>query len=151
MTDTINRSLRDLNTVVDAGSNPPELHITETRNGRQTYTLRTERDTGAGTRAKDIILFDLAILRNTNLPVLVHDSTLLKSIGDKPIEAIMTLYAQTGKGHKQVFIAFDKRGSYSEETQRIVDDHIVCILNTGKRSLYGKRWNMVNEESESQM
>ena len=149
MTDGINTSLKRLNDEVDAGSNPPELHIAERRNGKQTYTFGTERDTGAGTRAKDVILLDLVLLRNTNLPVLIHDSTLLKNIGDDPIENIMRLYAETDAMSKQVFIAFDKKESYSPETQRIIDDHAVVSLSAGKRSLYGRRWNMAEGSMES--
>ncbi|PLS29550.1 DUF2326 domain-containing protein [Bifidobacterium parmae] len=150
MADTVNASLRQLNDAVDAGNNPPELHISETRNGKQSYTFGTERDTGAGTRAKDVVLLDLTVLEHTALPVLIHDSTLLKNIGDEPIESIMALYAKTDVQDKQVFIAFDKRGSYSEKTQRIVDDHTVVSLNADGRSLYGRRWNKIEEQSDTQ-
>ena len=147
MTATVNDALRQLNDAVDAECNPPKLRIKEGRKGRQSYTFGTERDTGAGTRAKDVIILDLAVLEHTGLPLLIHDSTLLKNIGDEPVEAIMDLYANTDVLDKQVFIAFDKRGSYSAKTQRIVDEHTVVALNAGRRSLYGRRWNTA-EESE---
>lgn len=149
MADTVNESLKQLNDSVDAGNNPPELRISETRGGKQSYTFGTERDTGAGTRAKDVILLDLTILEHTDLPVLIHDSTLLKNIGDEPIESIMELYAGTDATDKQVFIAFDKRGSYSGKTRRIVADHTVVSLNAGGRELYGRRWNRIEEREES--
>lgn len=149
MSDTINNALKQLNDAVDAGSNPPQLHIKETPKGRQSYTYGTERDTGAGTRAKDVILLDLAVLEHTGLPLLIHDSTLLKNIGDEPIEAIMNLYAKTDLMNKQVFIAFDKHGSYSDKTQRIVEKHAVVSLNADEHSLYGRRWNKVEESVES--
>lgn len=149
MTGTINDALKQLNDVVDAGNNPPKLRISETRNGKQSYTFGTERDTGAGTRAKDVVLLDLTVLGHTNLPVLIHDSTLLKNIGDEPVESIMELYAKTDVTGKQVFIGFDKRGSYSQKTRQIVDDHTVVFLNADERALYGRRWNKIEEQEES--
>ena len=149
MTDIVNHALRRLNEVVDVDSNPPKLDIKEGRKGKQSYTFGTERDTGAGTRAKDVIILDLSILERTGLPFLIHDSTLLKNIGDEPIEIIMDLYAKTDAMGKQVFIAFDKRGSYSERTQRVVDAHTVVTLNAYEHSLYGRRWNKAEEEPAS--
>ena len=149
MTDIVNHALRRLNEVVDVDSNPPKLDIKEGRKGKQSYTFGTERDTGAGTRAKDVIILDLSILERTGLPFLIHDSTLLKNIGDEPIEIIMELYAKTDAMGKQVFIEFDKRGSYSERTQRVVDAHTVVTLNAYEHSLYGRRWNKAEEEPAS--
>lgn len=149
MAGTINTALKQLNDAVDTGNNPPDLRISETRNGKQSYMFGTERDTGAGTRAKDVVLLDLVILEHTDLPMLIHDSTLLKNIGDEPIESIMEMYAKTDAMGKQVFIAFDKRGSYSEKTRQIIDDHTVVSLNADERALYGRRWNRIEEQEES--
>lgn len=45
--------------------------------------------------------------------------------------------------------AFDKRGSYSEKTRQIIDDHTVVSLNVDGRALYGRRWNRIEEQEES--
>lgn len=61
----------------------------------------------------------------------------------------MEMNAKTDATDKQVFIAFDKRGSYSEKTRQIIDDHTVVSLNVDGRALYGRRWNRIEEQEES--
>lgn len=60
--------------------------------------------------------FDMSIMELTYLPVLVHDSVLLKQIEDVAIEKILELYSAS---EKQVFIALDKIWSYSDRSQAI--------------------------------
>lgn len=48
-----------------------------------------------------MVLFDLAVLQDTCLPILVHDSVLLKQIEDVAIEKILDMYKDS---EKQIFI-----------------------------------------------
>lgn len=84
-------------------------------------------------------MFDLSILYNTVLPILIHDSIILKNIEDEAIEKIMKIYASFTE--KQIFIAFDKQESYSNETQKIVQQNKVLELSPGGSELFGKAWN----------
>ena len=68
-----------------------------------------------GSKYKSLILFDLAVLDLTNLPIVIHDSVLLKQIEDFALEQILKLYT---KSKKQIFIALDKGSSYTKEAQR---------------------------------
>ena len=61
---------------------------------------------------KGLVVYDLAVLSLTKLPLLVHDSVVLKQISDDAIEKIIELYSSCGK---QVIIALDKQDSYSEK------------------------------------
>ena len=46
---------------------------------------------------KGLIIFDLALLQLTELPVIAHDSNIFKNIADLPIDKIMELYNQIDK------------------------------------------------------
>ena len=104
------------------------------------YKFQTERDDGTGNCFKGLVLFDLSILAMTKLPVLIHDSVVLKQIGDDPIEKILELYCNAGK---QVFISLDKASSYSEKTQHILETNSVLSLGAGSRALFGRYWGHV--------
>ena len=62
---------------------------------------------------KGLIIFDLALLRLTELPVIAHDSNIFINIADLPIDKIMELYNQS---KKQIFIAFDKEDAFYDVT-----------------------------------
>lgn len=105
------------------------------------YTFSTPNDRGTGSQYKGLILFDLAILALTNLPLLVHDSVLLKQIEDDTLEHILQLYVDT---EKQVFIVLDKKGSFSEKAQKILENTTILNLYPGGGELFGHAWNYNN-------
>ncbi len=74
---------------------------------------------------KGLVVYDLAVLSLTKLPLLVHDSVVLKQISDDAIEKIIELYSSCGK---QVIIALDKQDSYSEKTSRLLGESAVLRL-----------------------
>ena len=104
---------------------------------KSSYDFYTPNDTGTGIAYKGLILFDLAVLNLTKLPLIVHDSLLLKQIYDVAIERILELYIKSGK---QIIIAFDKKNSYTQETQRIVSESTILKLSPGGKELFGKSW-----------
>ena len=63
---------------------------------------------------KELIIFDLVLLRLTELSVIAHDSNIFKNIADLPIDKIMELYNQS---EKQIFIAFDKEDTFYDVTR----------------------------------
>ena len=104
------------------------------------YTFETPDDSGTGTSYKSLVVFDLAILCLTNLPVLVHDSVLLKNIGDEPMEKILELYSSADK---QIFIALDKSDSYSPLASEILEGKAVLRLSNNGSELFGRSWNRI--------
>lgn len=104
---------------------------------KNSYDFHTPNDTGTGIAYKGLILFDLAILNLTKLPLIVHDSLLLKQIYDVAIEKILELYIRS---NKQVIIAFDKKTSYTATTQRIISENTILKLIPGGGELFGKSW-----------
>lgn len=81
------------------------------------------------------------MFKSTKVPVLFHDSLILKNIEDRAIETIMKLYETFNE--KQIFIAFDKKTSYSKETQDIVIRNKVLELATNGHELFGEQWSRI--------
>lgn len=106
------------------------------------YIYDCPDDEGTGSRYSGLVLFDLAVLGCTKLPVLFHDSLILKNIEDNAIEKIMQLYDSFS--NKQIFIAFDKKTAYTEDTQKIVDKNIVLKLSPNGHELFGKSWSRLS-------
>jgi len=131
----INAKMDRINDFVYRGEKlPPVLTM---RNPRS-YTFLTPNDTGTGTSYKGLAVFDLTVMQSTPLPALIHDSVILKQIGDEPLERIMELYNETSK---QVFIALDKKGSYPEKSQELLERSKVLHLTEGGNELFGRSWN----------
>lgn len=123
----------------------PEIKFGNTKTGKPTYTFECKWNTGSGENYKNLIIFDLAILKATELPVLAHDSLIFKNIADLPIDQIMHLYQQS---KKQIFISFDKHSTYEEFTTKITDATTVIELYDGGGELFGWSWGK-KKESEN--
>lgn len=140
MQQEINSEMLDINNTIYGGrKTAPTLTVTDALH----YTFFTPRDGGTGAQYKGLVVFDLAMLELTKLPVIAHDSVMLKQIEDDAIEKIMELYAGTSK---QVFIAMDKEGSYTEKAQEIMEASKVLQLSPGEGALFGRTWNDVEVE-----
>ena len=110
----------------------------------KSYIFHTPNDTGTGVAYKGLVVYDLAVLRLTALPILVHDSVLLKQIADSAIEEILKLYSSTGK---QVIVALDKQSSYSPLTKQILEGHAVLNLAPNGQELFGRSWSLKNQHA----
>lgn len=97
----------------------------------------TPQDSGAGTAGKALIILDLAILKLTNLPILVHDSNVFKQLSRNATEKIIELYQSFSK---QIFIAFDRQETFSEDTINILKKNTVLSLSGGNE-LFGWSWS----------
>ena len=104
---------------------------------KNNYSFATPENTGTGIAYKGLVIFDISVLNLTNLPIIVHDSFVLKQISDKAFEKILELYI---KSEKQVIIAIDKKNSYTDETQKILDESVILNLGSNGNELFGKSW-----------
>lgn len=135
---SINQEMTILNDFIYDGKRyAPEISFGSSRSGKPTYEFQTLGDKGAGTNFKGLIIFDLAMLRLTQLPVIAHDSNIFKNIADLPIDKIMELYKQS---KKQIFIAFDKENTFYEITRNIVHETTIIELRAGGGELFGWSW-----------
>jgi hypothetical protein len=78
---------------------------------------------------------------------LIHDSSIVKRIEDADFEQILSLYQKCGDIGKQVFIAFDKADTYTDDTYRMLDEAAVLRLSVGNE-LFGKSWSRKNAETK---
>ena len=107
------------------------------------YEFYTEDDNGSGMRRKGVILLDLALMKSTKLPFVIHDSVLLHDIENEAIEKILELYES--QKPKQVFIAYDKTSTPLAD--QIAKDTQVLHLSRGGNELFGKAWNRKKKDS----
>ena len=130
----VNNKMDKLNNEIYKGDKiPPTLTINKNQ-----YVFETVDDTGTGTCYRGVVLFDMSIMELTCLPVLVHDSVLLKQIEDVAIEKILEMY---NASEKQVFIALDKVRSYSKRSQEILEENKILQLGTNGNELFGRSWS----------
>ena len=130
---SINENMKSLNNQIYGGTcNPPRIRFYDSK-----YVFYTENDTGTGIAYKGLVLFDLSILELTPLPILVHDSIMLKQISDFAIQKIIELYIAS---NKQVIIALDKQNSYGEQTEKLLNSYSVLKLAKGGNELFGYSW-----------
>ena len=85
----INIKLQQLNDEIYHATKRPPIIMFDNKQ----YKFETIDDTGTGTCYRGMVLFDLAVLQDTCLPILVHDSVLLKQIEDVAIEKILDKYS----------------------------------------------------------
>jgi len=135
----INSKMATLNTYVfETQRSSPVLKLKDDSH----YSFETPNDSGTGSRYKGLILFDLTILETTAIPVIAHDSFMLKQIEDYVLEKLLELYSKT---QKQVFIAIDKQGSYTKRAEELLAKTEVLRLSPGGNELFGRSWNIINE------
>lgn len=112
------------------------------------YTFDHDGDTGSGAKAKNFIVFDLAVLHSTPLPFLIHDSVIIKPVAFAPVREQRTIYARSGMLEssagepKQVFFSFDAAKAYGTGAEESVSENQIIHLNEGAEALYGFTWNL---------
>ena len=130
----INNRLSSFNgTLYREKRRPPEIHIYDATH----YSYSTPSDFGTGTSFKSLILFDIAVLNISYLPVIIHDSLLYKNIWDEPTQGLFELYSQQTK---QIFVAIDRIGVFDADTVKIIKDAAVIRLGSNDNSLFGFSW-----------
>jgi len=100
------------------------------------YDYVVPEDTGTGTAYNALVLFDLAILKLTCLPILIHDSPLFKNIENDSLGRIFTVHSMS---EKQTFIAIDEKDKYGETAAAILSTNTIVKLDRDCL-LYTKDW-----------
>lgn len=131
---SINELMAILNLAIDGPNHhAPKLDI----NSLNSYSFYTPGDTGTGTRHKGVVVFDLAILNNTALPAVIHDSIMFNSVEYDRRLGILRQYLDN---EKQIFVAYDDPDNANEEIKQILYDRKVIKLSKGVHALFGKQW-----------
>lgn len=145
---TINQEMVRLNDFIYDGERyAPEIRFTDAKNGNPKYIFGCKWNSGTGENFKNLIIFDLSLLKVTELPFLVHDSLIFKNIADLPIDRIMQLYMSAGK---QVFISFDKAEAFTEFTAKTVHDTRVIDLYDNGGELFGWSWAKKKKKAQKE-
>lgn len=111
------------------------------------YTFDQNGDKGSGAKSKNLVLFDLAVLRSTPLPFLIHDSAIIKTIAYAPVTELLDVYSPTASltsnagDPKQVFFSFDVTKAYGSKAEEVVARTQVIHLDDDDEALYGFTWN----------
>lgn len=134
---SINIKMQEINEYIYSGKKKPSI-LTFNKNQ---YTFETIDDTGTGTSYKSMVVYDLSVLELTPLPILIHDSVVLKQISDEAIEKILIKYKCVDK---QIFISFDKKSAYTLESQKILKETKVLELSPNGNELFGRSWSNRN-------
>jgi hypothetical protein len=129
----LNKEMARLNDYIYEGEYAEPLIAFEKGN----YSFFTPNDTGTGMAYKGLAVFDLAILHLTKLPLVVHDSIILKQISDEAIEKLLSIYNSTSK---QIIISLDKADSYSENSMDFLNKNKILELAPNGQELFGRSW-----------
>lgn len=123
----------------DSTKYPPQIQISNL----STYKFGVPKDTGTANRYKSVVTFDVSVLLQTVLPVIVHDSVFFDAQGDVNIHYMLSLYSLVND--KQIFIAYDDKNSLSKEDRNYLESNIVLRLSKGSGALFGKEFNTKKE------
>jgi hypothetical protein len=105
---------------------------------KKSYVFEHYSDSGTGKSYSDLLIFDIAFLERTNLPILIEDSLIFKNIESKTNEAIIE---RLTKSKKQVFVAMDQLSLLSERT-RIMLRNTRFMRVSRKMPAFGELWNL---------
>lgn len=112
-------------------------------------------DRGSGAKSRHVAIFDVAMLRHTPLPFLIHDSAIIKLVGHAPVRELLSVYMRSEKltsragEPKQVFFSFDATKAYGQRAEELVEATRVIHLGDGTRALYGFTWNTETTEESN--
>jgi len=135
----VNAELERINAIVTGGNRPAPVLVLKPD---KTFEFGTAADKSEGTAFKNLVVYDLSMLAMTAVPALIHDSSIVKRIEDADFEQILSLYQDSGKNGKQVFIAFDKADSYTPKTYKMLRGATVLRLSVGDE-LFGESWSRI--------
>ena len=128
----VNGKISEINRNFYAGQRQaPNIRLSELN--KYYFTIPDDEGTGSSQRA--LIMFDIAVLMTSQLPLLAHDSVISKQIEDYSIQEIIKLY-NTIKG-KQIFMVYDGNKNLDQSAQAIINQASRVTLGADSQSLFG--------------
>lgn len=106
------------------------------------YENVTNGDDGVGTKNENLILFDMTILEQSKLPLLIHDTTIMSDIDANRRQDIIKIYSFSSK---QIFVSIDNCEDYNGEIKDIVDKYKIVTLGPNENRIFG---NLINREEK---
>ena len=131
----INQEIQYLSSkITSSNSKAPVLQLSSNQ-----YTYGVQDNTGTGKAYTDLVLFDLAILALTGLPILIHDSFLFNNMDNTRKEDFLKLYNQFPD--KQIFISLDEYLGDKKDIDAILFSSTRLVLSEDS-PLFGKDWRV---------
>ncbi|MFA7021253.1 DUF2326 domain-containing protein [Aliarcobacter sp.] len=127
----INLEMLEINKKIYSSENSPIFNLENNK-----YLLQRINDTGTGTGEVNLIIFDLAVFKLTNLPFFIHDTVVFKNIGIETMEKLIELY---NVDTKQIFISLDEYTKYTNVISVLEDKKVVKLDK--ENTLFIKIWN----------
>ncbi|MGL5057814.1 MAG: DUF2326 domain-containing protein [Fusobacteriaceae bacterium] len=127
----INKNMKIINHKLYENHESPTIEIYE-----KTYKFGIKNNTGTGRSYENLIVFDLAVLKTSQLPLLIHDSFLFKNLSIDLMQNILLEYLEE---EKQIFIALDEINRYDKKTQEIICKKQILELSKDN-CLFKKSW-----------
>ncbi|ELQ15937.1 hypothetical protein A989_02980 [Xanthomonas translucens DAR61454] len=136
--ESINDGMRaTADAIFGEGRKSPRLSLREA-----SYSFEVYEDTGTGAAFVALILFDLTMFAETQLPVIAHDSLIFKNIENDSVSKLLKFYAQFDK---QSFIAIDEADKYGPDAAEFLRVHSVVRLSDDA-VLYDKDWRSKSDK-----
>lgn len=132
ITETLNSTMSIyINKFYEGKPVSPEIKLSETN-----YMFNHNDDSGTGKAYANMVAMDMSLLKETYLPILIHDLIVFSNIEDHAIEEIINEYSST---KKQVFIAIDKLSRFDTKIQKLVNSHEFLSLDSTNLA-FRKSW-----------
>lgn len=130
----LNSTMSEINaSLIGDAERAPSIHIAANKD----FTFGIRGNSSEGAAFRSMVVYDLAILKLCDIPVLIHDSNILKRIDDHQLEQLLECYENSGH---QVFIAYDR---LSDTTEKAHGKLLECAaLRLSKEDLlFGRSWS----------
>ena len=130
----INDELDTLNNAIRPGSEfePPKIKL----HSFESYSFQISSDNGTGSRFKSVCMLDTALLQQTDLPAIAHDSIMFANVNKLTCIDLFKEYEKLTT--KQLFVGVDDPIKFDEDGQpNIAIKHKVISLSAGDGTLFG--------------
>lgn len=152
LADKHKESIQDIETRINDLLETVNAEVTLEKEKAPTISMAVPRDIffgcpeniSEGTAYKNLVLYDLCLAQLCPVPVIIHDSNILKRIDDAYLEQILLHYQKCGS---QVFIAFDKAEATKPKAKSILEESTLVHLYDG-HELFGQSWSKVLTQPE---
>lgn len=138
----INEELKQLNSDIFYAENriSPTISFRINSKNKWMYDFKTKNDTGTGAAFRGLILLDLVVLHQTQLPAIAHDSFLFTDIENSTVCQIIKIY---NLFKKQIFVSLTDKSTYNNsETSEIIKKSEVLSLSANGNELFGENWKV---------
>lgn len=135
LTDTINAERREANDALYPDQRRKcSIFAYEAATDGVSYAFDYHGDKGSGAKSKNLVLFDLAVLRSTPLPFLIKDSAIIKTIAFASVTELLEVYCNTASPDsganepKHVCFSYAATKLYGMKADRSSPTHESIIL-----------------------